>query len=242
MSTTYPLALVTGGAHRLGKTFALTLARLGYAVLVHYHTSAQAAAETVDQICALGVPGFALQANLTEPAEIEALFDAIDALNAGTLQVLVNSAALMPPSDVLTLSAAQFDSTLALNLRAPLLCAQQAAPRMTGGGLIVNISDVGAGKAWIGFPAYSVSKAGLESLTKILARAFAPQIRVNALAPGLVFPSAEMPAEQWQRLVARLPLPRPATPQEIGAALEFLIKNEYITGQTLTLDGGYSLL
>jgi pteridine reductase len=113
---------------------------------------------------------------------------------------------------------------------------------MPPGGLIVNISDIGAAKAWTGFPAYTVSKAGLESLTKILARALAPDIRVNAIAPGLVLPSEDMPAAEWERLVSRLPLKRPPTRKKIASALEFLIKNEYITGQTIAIDGGYSLL
>jgi pteridine reductase len=250
MPEKFPLALVTGGAHRLGRAFALALARRGYAIALHYHASAESAAATAAEIRALGVPVFPLQADLTIPAEIEVLFQQIDNLliesplnvQRLTFSVLVNSAALMPRGDVQTLTAAEFDAAIALNLRAPFLCAQQAARRMGPGGLIVNISDIGAAKAWTGFPAYTVSKAGLESLTQILARALAPAIRVNAIAPGLVLPSDEMPAAEWERLVSRLPLKRPAAPEEISSALEFLIKNEYITGQTIRIDGGYSLL
>jgi NAD(P)-dependent dehydrogenase (short-subunit alcohol dehydrogenase family) len=113
---------------------------------------------------------------------------------------------------------------------------------MTEGGLIVNITDIGAQKAWSRFPSYTVSKAGLESLTKILARAFAPKIRVNAIAPGFVLQSDIVPAEEWERLIGRVPLKRPARTAEITSALEFLIKNEYITGQTIVVDGGYSLI
>ena len=113
---------------------------------------------------------------------------------------------------------------------------------MKEGGLIVNISDVGAKKSWSRFPAYSVSKAGIEALTSILARAYAPSIRVNAIAPGLVLPSEATSSEEWARLVNRLPLKRQATLEEIAAALGFLLKNEYVTGQTLVIDGGYSLL
>lgn len=244
------LALVTGGAHRLGRAFALALARQGYAIALHYHTSAEKAEATAAEIRALGVPVFPLQADLSRPAEIERLFADIDNIIANpsfdiqhsTLNVLVNSAALMPRGDVRSLSAADFDAAIALNLRAPFLCAQQAARRMPPGSLIVNISDIGAAKAWSGFPAYTVSKAGLESLTKILARALAPDIRVNAIAPGLVLPSEDMSAADWERLVSRLPAKRPADPDEIASALEFLIKNEYITGQTIAIDGGYSLL
>jgi len=250
MAGRLPLALVTGGARRLGRAFALALARQGYAIALHYHASEQMAETTAAEIRALGVPVFPLQADLAQPDEIERLFNEIDNLIAdpsfniqhSTLDVLINSAALMPRGDVRTLTAADFDAVIALNLRAPFLCAQQAARRMPPGGLIVNISDIGAAKAWTGFPAYTVSKAGLESLTKILARALAPDIRVNAIAPGLVLPSEDMPAAEWMRLVSRLPAKRPADLDEVASALEFLIKNEYIIGQTIAIDGGYSLL
>lgn len=239
-----PFALVTGAAHRLGKAFALRLARRGYAIGLHYHSSLQKAEATAAEIGALGVPVFLLRADLTRPEEIEHLFQQIDDLLVGrfAFSILVNSAALMPHGDVRSLSAADFDAAIALNLRAPFLCAQQAARRMAPGGLIVNISDIGASKAWTGFPAYTVSKAGLESLTKILARALAPDIRVNAIAPGLALRAEEMPPAEWERLVNRLPARRAAEPDEVADALEFLIKNEYITGQTIAVDGGYSLL
>ena len=244
MAERLPFALITGAAHRLGKAFALRLARLGYAIGLHYHDSLPKAEATAAEIGALGVPVFPLQADLTRPEEIERLFGRIDDLLAGQFdfKILVNSAALMPRADVRSLSAADFDAAIALNLRAPFLCAQQAARRMTSGGLIVNISDIGAAKAWTGFPAYTVSKAGLESLTKILARSLAPDIRVNAIAPGLVLRAEEMPPADWERLVNRLPARRAAEPDEVADALEFLIKNEYITGQTISVDGGYSLL
>ncbi|MBN1453205.1 MAG: SDR family oxidoreductase, partial [Anaerolineales bacterium] len=137
---------------------------------------------------------------------------------------------------------AEWDAALDLNLRAPFLCAQQACLRMKRGGLIVNVSDIGAGKAWSRFPSYTVSKAALESLTKVQARSFAPSVRVNAIAPGLVLPSRNVTDEEWERLIGRLPLKRPATTEEVASALEFLLKNEYITGQTVVVDGGYSLL
>jgi pteridine reductase len=113
---------------------------------------------------------------------------------------------------------------------------------MTDGGLIINITDVGAQKPWSRYPSYSVSKAGLDALTKILARAFAPSVRVNAIAPGFVLQSELVSPDEWNRLVERIPLKRPASTEEIASALEFLLKNEYITGQTLVIDGGYSLL
>ncbi len=113
---------------------------------------------------------------------------------------------------------------------------------MTEGGLIVNVTDIGAQKAWSRYPSYTVSKAGLESLTKLLARSLAPAIRVNAIAPGLVLPSDVVTPEKWNKLIEKLPLKRAATLDEITSSLEFLIKNEYITGQTIVVDGGYSLI
>lgn len=246
MVETFPLALVTGAAHRLGRTFALTLARQGYAILLHYHASVAQAQAVAEEIRALSVPVFLSQADLTDETHIDRLFSAVDhALqtpNIGPFAVLVNSAALMRRADARSLSVAAFDATMALNLRAPFLCAQRAFARMESGGLIVNITDVAAQKSWTGFPDYVVSKSALASLTGVLARSFASTVRVNAIAPGLALPADDMPPEEWQRLVSKTPLKRPASPNEIASALEFLLKNEYITGQTITVDGGYSLI
>jgi pteridine reductase len=231
------LALVTGAAHRLGKSFALTLARSGYDILLHYHSAQDEARRTQAEIESVGRRVIPFQADLTDPAQISSLF-----LEVESLSVLVNSAAFMPGGNTESLSLENWNTSLDLNLRAPFLLAQECAKKMTEGGLIVNITDVGAQKAWSRFPSYTVSKAALESLTKILARAFAPKIRVNAIAPGFVLQSDIVPAEEWERLINRVPLKRPARSEEITSALEFLLKNEYITGQTIVVDGGYSLI
>jgi NAD(P)-dependent dehydrogenase (short-subunit alcohol dehydrogenase family) len=236
---TKPLALVTGGAHRLGKAFALTLAHMGYDLLLQYHSAEEQAQNTKNEIEPLGVKVHLVNADLTQPDQIQSLFANVESL---TLNVLVNSAAIMPVGTPRELELQGWDSALDLNLRAPFLLAQQAAKRMTNGGLIVNITDIGAQKAWSRYPSYTVSKAGLESITKLLARAFAPGIRVNAIAPGLVLPSDVVSREQWDKLVEKLPLKRAATLDEITYALQFLINNEYITGQTIVVDGGYSLI
>jgi pteridine reductase len=236
-----PLALVTGAAHRLGKAFVLALARNGYAILLHYRNAEMQASKTATEIRTLGVPVFLSQADLTSPKKINSLFAMVDKI-PHPLKVLVNSAAAIPVGDPLTLAVDDWNVALDLNLRAPFLCAQQAVRRMTEGGLIVNVTDVGAQKAWSRYPSYTVSKAGLEALTRVLARAFAPLVRVNAIAPGLVLQSGLVTPEEWSRLVERIPLKRPAKKEEIASALEFLLKNEYITGQTLVIDGGFSLL
>lgn len=239
---TNPLALVTGGAHRLGKAFALTLARMGYDLLLHYHSADEQAQQTKNEIEALGVKAHLFKADLTQPDQIQSIFSSLDLFTNYHLHVLVNSAAIMPVGNPRELELHDWDSAFDLNLRAPFLLAQEAAKRMTAGGLIVNITDIGAQKAWSRYPSYTVSKSALESLTKLLARAFAPHIRVNAIAPGLVLQSDVVTQEQWDKLVQRLPLKRAAQPEEIASALEFLIKNEYITGQTIVVDGGYSLI
>jgi pteridine reductase len=232
-----PLALVTGAAHRLGKSFALTLARQGFDIVIHYHSAEEEARQTQAEIEALSRNVTLAQADLADPAQIHSLIS-----NLQTLDVLVNSAAFLPRGNVDALSIENWDMSLDLNLRAPFLLAQACARKMTAGGLIVNITDVGAQKAWSRFPSYTVSKAALESLTRILARAFAPRIRVNAIAPGFVLQSDIVPPDEWERLIGRVPLKRAARSDEITSALEFLLKNEYITGQTIVVDGGYSLI
>jgi NAD(P)-dependent dehydrogenase (short-subunit alcohol dehydrogenase family) len=240
-----PLALVTGAAHRLGKAFALTLARKGYDIILHYHSSSEEALQTKLELESLSRRVFLVQADLTQPDQIQDLSSQLDTIlhpSSFTLEVLVNSAAFMPHGNVDALTLENWDTALDLNLRAPFLLAQACASKMTNGGLIVNISDVGAQKTWSRYPSYTVSKAALEALTKILARALAPKIRVNAIAPGFVLQSDIVPAEEWERLIGRIPLKRPARTEEITSALEFLIQNQYVTGQTIVVDGGYSLV
>ena len=232
-----PLAMVTGAAHRMGKSFALTLARLGYDIILHYHSSSEEALQTKLEIESLSRRVILAQADLTDPSQIESLLS-----NFEYLDVLVNSAAFLPGGNVDALTLENWDTALDLNLRAPFLLTRECAKKMTDGGLIVNISDVGAQKAWSRYPSYTVSKAALESLTRILARALAPKIRVNAIAPGFVLQSDIVPAEEWERLIGRIPLKRPARSEEITSALEFLLHNQYVTGQTIVVDGGYSLV
>jgi len=232
-----PLALVTGAAHRLGKAFALTLARAGYDIILHYHSAYDEALQTKVEIESLLRSVTLAEADLTDPSQIESLVSSIK-----NLDVLVNSAAFMPSGNVYELTLENWDVSLDLNLRAPFLLSQECAKKMTDGGLIVNITDVGAQRTWSRYPSYTISKAALESLTKILARALAPKIRVNAIAPGFALQSGIVSAEEWQRLIGRIPLKRPARTEEITSALGFLLQNGYVTGQTIVVDGGYSLI
>lgn len=257
-----PLALVTGAAQRVGQGVALELARHGFAIGLHYHRSRAQAEQAAAEIEAAGAPVFLLPADLTDPRQVNDLFDRVAAL-PNPLRVLVNSAAVMARADLREMPVEDWDATLNLNLRAPWLCARAAARLMSlpaaagnsagdsagaetagaaAGGVIVNITDSGAGKAWTGYPAYIVSKAALETLTRLLARALAPAVRVNAVAPGLILPSADLPPEQWQRLVDRLPLRAAGSPEDVARAVLFFIQNPYVTGQVLAVDGGYQLV
>jgi NAD(P)-dependent dehydrogenase (short-subunit alcohol dehydrogenase family) len=235
-----PLALVTGAAIRLGREIALALADQGYAIGLHYNSSVRQAQALSRQLEDKGVPTLLLQADLTVPEQIRGIFDQISAYQS-PLKVLVNSAAVMHAGNLEDTSIEDWDATFDLNLRAPWLCARYAARLMKENGVIINLTDAASGRPWKMYPAYSVSKAGVEVLTRILARSLAPGIRVNAVAPGLVMPNPGFPGDQWERLVERLPAKKTGTPQDIVQAVLFLIQNEFITGQTLVVDGGYQL-
>lgn len=235
------LALITGAGHRLGKHFALSLAAMGYTIAVHYHTSRAEAEQTQAAIQAIGGTAYLFEADLTEPSQVAALFSRLQQVGQ-PLSVLVNSAAEMVNANLLEMPVEDWDHLFALNLRAPWLCAKQAASIMPAGSSIINITDAGAGHAWLHYAAYSISKSSLETLTRLLARSLAPNIRVNAIAPGLILPPPTMPPTEWQRLVARLPLQTAGSPENLSQALAFLLENTYITGQILTVDGGYQLI
>jgi len=238
---TLPLAIVTGAAIRVGRLIALHLAGNGYAIGLHFHSSRTAAEETAEKIRQVGVPVHLLEGDLTRPEDIEGMFTTVDGL-PHRLKLLVNSAALIAPSNLVNMDVEAWDDMMNLNTRAVWLCSREAAKRMTGGGLILNISDVGAGKNWTGYGGYVVSKAAVESLTRVMARQLAPQVRVCAIAPGLLLRSENQPAGDWDRLVEKVPLQRPARASELLQVMDFLIENEYITGEVVSLSGGYQLV
>jgi len=236
------LALVTGAAHRVGKAIALALAQKGYAIGLHYHRSESDARQTAAELQAFSPAVFLLQADLTQEQEVERLFQQVSEL-PHRLEVLVNSAGQMQSGDLMTLTGEAWDAALAINLKAPWLCARNAAVLMKPhGGLIVNITDAGSSRPWTGYPAYIISKNGLEMLTRLLAKRLAPEIRVNAVAPGLILPSPDLSPQKWDRLVQRVPLERTGSLAEIAAAVLFLLENKYMTGQTVVVDGGYQLV
>jgi pteridine reductase len=229
--------LITGGAHRVGKAIALELAHAGANILIHYYNSEQAAQETVAEIENIGVQAWALKADLSQPAQIETLFAGISA-KCGSLDVLVNSASIMETGDARTLPLEAWNRSLAVNLTAPFLCAQHAARLMLNGGIIINITDGSALRPWATYPAHSVSKAGLVQLTQVLAKTLAPNIRVNAVSPGPVLKPPDWEDGRWERVAQGTLLKRTGSSYDVARAVRFLVENDFITGETLVVDGG----
>ena len=236
------IALVTGSAHRVGREIALALARKGCDLAIHFHGSAQEAAETVRAVEASGVRAFAFRADLRRHEEILSLFRAIDDRYGG-LDVLVNSASVMQAVDLLSATEEDWDRTLDLNLRGTFFCLQEAARRMRrrGSGAIVNIGDIAGLRPWSRFPIHSISKAGVEMLTRVAALALAPEVRVNAVAPGPVLKPARMSDERWLEIGAALPMKRTGRTPDVSEAVVFLLENDFTTGATLVVDGGDQL-
>jgi pteridine reductase len=233
-------ALVTGGAHRVGRAIALELATKGVNIVVHYHQSSQAADETVELARSIGVAAQAIQADLRSQETIDELFACVDQISPA-LDILINSAAMMERSDILNSTPEDWDRTMELNLKAAFFCIQKAARRMHSGGAIVNITDIIGLRPWEGFPIHAISKAGLEMITKAAALELAPDIRVNAVAPGPVLKPTNMPDERWLQISAPSPLGRPGRTEDVSQAVIHLLENDYITGETLVVDGGFQL-
>jgi NAD(P)-dependent dehydrogenase (short-subunit alcohol dehydrogenase family) len=230
------VVLVTGSAKRIGRGIALALARQGARVAIHYNGSEADARRTADE-CG-GAPIF--QANLEHVAEIERLFRDVDQ-HFGRLDGLVNNAARFTAFDPLEITEADWDFIHNVNLKATFFCCQQGAKLMkrTGDGRIVNISSLGGIRPWAEHVHYCASKAGVIMMTRALAKALAPTITVNSVAPGVI-PFGDLD-ERAQAMVQATPAKRPGTPDEIAdAVIYFLTATNFITGQTLAVDGGLS--
>ena len=237
------VALVTGGAVRVGLEIARALADAGADVAIGYRRSAAEARAAVRDLEARGVRAAALRADVARPREARALV-ASAVRRLGRLDILVNNAALFFRTPVLTTTIVQFDRLLAVNLRAPFFLSQAAARAMgRRGGRIINIADVGAVRAWAGYVPYGISKAGVLMLTRGLAAALAPRIQVNAVAPGVVLLPEGFPRVSGRRLTARIPMGRHGRPADVAQAVRFFATcSDYITGQVLFVDGGMSVV
>jgi NAD(P)-dependent dehydrogenase (short-subunit alcohol dehydrogenase family) len=237
------VAVVTGAAHRVGKSIALALAEAGAHVVVHYHQASGAVTSTVGEIEQRGVRALAVSADLAQPAGAEIVFQAAER-EFGGVDLLVNSAAIMETGNVLTLTPEAWQRTLDANLSNPFDCAQQAARSMIkrGGGAIVNIADLSSVQPWARYPAHSVSKAGVIMLTKVLAKALAPTIRVNAITAGPLIKPDDWPDARWELVGQHTLLKHTGSGYDVARAALFLLREDFITGATLMVDGGGSIV
>ncbi|MCS6964424.1 SDR family oxidoreductase [Thermoflexus sp.] len=233
------VVLVTGAGRRLGQAIAIGLARAGAHVAVHFHTSIEEAAETARRIQEMGMDAEAFHADLRDPSQIRTLIESA-ARRFGRLDALVNAAAVMRVTRWHELTPELWDEILALNLRAPMFCAQAAARYMEEG-VIINIADGSALKPWPDYLAHTVSKSGLVALTQALALALAPRIRVNAVIPGPILRPVHWEEERWAHLLRHVPLGRAGMAEEVAHAVRYLIEADYVTGAVLVVDGGHHL-
>ena len=237
------VALVTGSAHRVGKAIALELARRGVHILVHYNSASdEKLKETLREIRSHGVDAFSVQADISRPEGVDATFAALRE-HFNRLNILVNSAANFQKRDLTTLSLEDWETTLGINLTAPFLCTQAAVPLMRAntpaGGTIVNICDGSALNPWTDFPHHSVSKAGLHMLTRVSAASLGKDnIRVNAIAPGMVLKPDDYSAEQWEKNAQGIPLQRPGSAEDVARAVAYLCSEDWLSGVTINVDGG----
>lgn len=244
MSDVIGAALVTGGARRIGRAIALALHQAGYAVAIHAQRSLREAAALRDDIAHAGGRSVVVQADLADRAAAELVNAATDAL--GPLSLLVNNAASFEPDEIGTLDLVRFDHQIAVNLRAPLFlseafAAQAQRQESAAGASIVNILDQRVFKLTPHFVSYTLAKSALHAATRMLAQALAPNVRVNAVAPGPTMASARQSAEDFSRQSAAVPLGRGPSAEEIAAAVVYLAGARSVTGVTLAIDGGQHL-
>lgn len=239
METKGRVALVTGGAHRVGKAITLELAHAGAHVAIHYHASSTAAEETAEEARSYGVDACTVQADLSDWQQVQAMSLTVKA-RLGGVDILVNSASRFEqtpfPSD--DIDAWHRVTSLAIN--APFYCSNVVAPGMLEReeGAIVNIVDLSVWQPWPGFAAHSAGKAALMALTRQLALELAPFVRVNAVAPGPVLAPPGYGEEKIARTAQRTLLKRWGSPQDVSQTVLFLVQADYITGDVIVVDGG----
>ena len=236
------VALVTGAGRRLGRAIALTLGRAGANVVVNYSRSRAEALQTARELEALGVQAFVVRADVSQPAPVRAMFRAIEK-RFGRLDILVNNAGVFFLRQWDKLSERDWDRILGVNLKGTFFCAQAAARIMLRQkrGCIINISSLGGLEAWPSYAHYCASKAAVIMLTRCLARALAPHIRVNSVAPGtILFPGAKR-SRFAENVIRTTPLQKAGRPEDIAEMVLYLAtRGDFITGQVFAVDGGKS--
>ncbi len=235
------VALVTGAAKRIGRSVALRLASEGADVVVNYRSSKGEADEVASQIAAMGRRAVAVQADVAKREDVIALFAVVEK-EFGRLDILVNNAGMFFPAKFEELTEEQWDRILDANLKSQFLCSQAAAPmlRRSSHGRIINFASLGGLLAWPAYTHYCVSKAGVIMLTRCLARDLAPEITVNAIAPGTISFPGDAP-ELAEIFIRRAPLHRTGTAKDIDDAVVFLAQSPFVTGQVIVVDGGRTL-
>ena len=227
-------ALVTGGARRVGRAIVEELARAGARVAIHHHDSAREA----DELARTLDGAIVVSADLSDASSPARLVDEVTQ-RLGSIELLVNSAAGYRRTPLAELTDEHWDAMLALNLSAPMRLIRAAVP--AGARAIVNILDVAAWQPWPNYLAYSTAKAGLWHLTRCLALELAPNVRVNAVAPGTVAFPDDWTAERRASQLARIPLARSGAPADVARAVRFLLTEDYLTGVCIPVDGGAGL-
>ena len=232
------VALVTGAGRRVGQAIALALGAKGMKVAVHYNGSAAGADDTVARLKSEGSTGRAFQADLTDASGPASVVSQVVA-SFGGLDVLINSAAIMERTPFGEITQDAWDRIMAINLRAPFFVAQAAAPHLKKArGAIVNIADLAAFETWPAYVPHGISKAGVVHMTRSLARVMAPEVRVNGIAPGTVLLPDDWDKAADERLRQTTPLARTGTPEDVSRTVIFLLESDYITGETIIVDGG----
>jgi pteridine reductase len=237
------VALVTGAARRVGRAVALRLAQAGCHVAIHYGRSVAEAEATAGACQGAGVKAKTFPAELTDVAAARRLIECV-LEHFGRLDVLVNNAAVLERMSVDEFEVEAWERTLRINLTAPMVlthAAREALRRAQG--RVVNLCDAAATRPWPDHLAYVVSKGALETLTKALARALAPEVNVVGIAPGIAAWPERYSRETRERLVAKVPLERAGTPEDVAAAVHYVLsEGDYVTGAILPVDGGRSVV
>jgi pteridine reductase len=234
------VALVTGAGVRVGRAIALTLAGRGMNLVVHYNASRGPAEETAEEARAAGVHAEPFRADLVDVGQVRSLIDAIEGA-FGRLDVLVNSAAIFPRTPWDEIDEATWDRTLAVNLKAPFFTAWHAARliRASGGGKIINIADWAGLRPYRHYLPYVVSKGGIVTMTKAMAKELAPEIAVNAIAPGPVMLPEDFDEAAARRIAEGTLLKRLGSPRDIAQSVVYLVEmTDFVTGHVLVVDGG----